>query len=100
MNDIGYPCSTRRIGEVTLQSVILGLTFLRHFAAIRAGWARTPLVSLLCRDGATAFTTIVGAYPAQSPGYRNPNFGAGVLISTIVYARFEYIHDSAHAVFP
>ncbi|PPQ65678.1 hypothetical protein CVT26_000310 [Gymnopilus dilepis] len=71
------------IGEVTLQSIILGLTFLRHLTAIRAGWARTPIVTLLCRDSATAFTIIVG-----------------VLIGTIVYARLEYTHDSAHAVFP
>ncbi|KDR75759.1 hypothetical protein GALMADRAFT_226406 [Galerina marginata CBS 339.88] len=71
------------VGEFLLQSVILGLTFVRHFVAVRAGWARTPLVSLLCRDGATAFTIIIA-----------------VLIGTVVYARFEYMHDSAHFVFP
>lgn len=71
------------MGEFFLQSIILGLTFVRQFAAVRAGWARTPLVSLLCRDGATAFTIIIA-----------------VLIGTTVYARLEYMHDSAHFVFP
>ena len=86
---------------MTLQSIILGLTFLRHLTAIRAGWARTPIVTLLCRDSATAFTIIVGASSSQSFGHEVPDLRiSGVLIGTIVYARLEYTHDSAHAVFP
>ncbi|KAH9485027.1 hypothetical protein JR316_0001931 [Psilocybe cubensis] len=71
------------MGEFLIQSVILGLTVWKHLVALRAGWASTPLVALLCRDGATTFTVIIG-----------------VLIGTLVYARLEYMHDSAHAVFP
>ncbi|KAF9565538.1 hypothetical protein CPC08DRAFT_658948 [Agrocybe pediades] len=71
------------VGEFLLQGTILALTMAKHIMAVRAGWARTPLVSLLCRDGATTFTIIVG-----------------VLIGTIIYARCEFTHDSAHAVFP
>lgn len=71
------------MGEFIMQGTILGLTFFKHFIAVRAGWARTPLVSLLRRDGATTFTVITA-----------------VLICTVIYGRFEYMHDSAHFVFP
>ncbi|KAF8161221.1 hypothetical protein B0H34DRAFT_371312 [Crassisporium funariophilum] len=71
------------VGEFMMQSIILGLTFFKQFIAFRAGWARTPLVALLCRDGATTFTIIMS-----------------VLIGTMVYARFGYLHESAHIVFP
>ncbi|KAJ8594131.1 hypothetical protein M405DRAFT_730282, partial [Rhizopogon salebrosus TDB-379] len=40
------------------QTTILGLTLMKHILAKRAGWGRTPLVSLLIRDGTTAYFII------------------------------------------
>ncbi|KAJ8594130.1 hypothetical protein M405DRAFT_761013 [Rhizopogon salebrosus TDB-379] len=39
---------------LTTQTTLLGLTLMKHILAKRAGWGRTPLVSLLIRDGTTA----------------------------------------------
>ncbi|KAJ8593003.1 hypothetical protein M405DRAFT_635378 [Rhizopogon salebrosus TDB-379] len=40
------------------QTTLLGLTLMKHSLAKRAGWGRTPLVSLLIRDGTTAYFII------------------------------------------
>jgi len=45
-------------GPVFTQTVILALTALKHLFAIRQGWGRTPLVSLMVRDGALVFVVI------------------------------------------
>ena len=42
------------------QTTLLGLTLMKHSLAKRAGWGRTPLVSLLIRDGTTAYFIICG----------------------------------------
>lgn len=42
------------------QSSILFLTFAKQIFAVRTGWGRTPLVSLMIRDGVFAFVAIFG----------------------------------------
>ena len=50
--------SASSIVVLTTQSTLIGLTLIKHILARRAGWGRTPLVSLLIRDGtATYFVT-------------------------------------------
>ncbi|TFK44836.1 hypothetical protein BDQ12DRAFT_673655 [Crucibulum laeve] len=71
------------IGEITLQTALLVMTFGKQICATSQGWARTPLVSLLCRDGSTVYTIT-----------------CSVLVGTILYARFGYHHETAHFVFP
>ncbi|KAF9049860.1 hypothetical protein BJ165DRAFT_956207 [Panaeolus papilionaceus] len=71
------------VGELIFQCIILGLTFAKQIMAIHEGWGRTPLVQLLCRDGTATFTVITGA-----------------LIGMLIYAKFAYLHSSAHFVFP
>jgi len=43
---------------ITSQSIILYLTIRKHIIASRSGWSRTPIVSLLIRDGAVAYAVI------------------------------------------
>lgn len=40
------------------QTTILFLTFAKQIFAARTGWGRTPLVSLMIRDGSFAFVAI------------------------------------------
>ncbi|KAG1740147.1 uncharacterized protein EDB91DRAFT_359136 [Suillus paluster] len=46
------------IAAVTTQSTLLGLSLMKHILARRAGWGRTPLVSLLIRDGTATYLLI------------------------------------------
>lgn len=39
---------------------LIGLTLFKYFFALRSGWGRTPLVSLVVRDGSTAYATVLG----------------------------------------
>jgi len=48
------------VGELVLQSVIIGLTLSRHISAARGGWS-TPLVSLVSRQGSMVFAAITVA---------------------------------------
>ncbi|EGO02843.1 hypothetical protein SERLA73DRAFT_176266 [Serpula lacrymans var. lacrymans S7.3] len=43
------------ISVFTTQSALMGLTLIKHFFAMRNGWGRTPLVSLLMRDGIAVY---------------------------------------------
>ncbi|KAG6374060.1 hypothetical protein JVT61DRAFT_4701 [Boletus reticuloceps] len=38
---------------------LIGLTLFKYYFALRAGWGRTPLVSLVVRDNTTVYTTII-----------------------------------------
>lgn len=49
-----------RFATVFTQLLILGLTVGKHHLALRAGWRRTPIVSLMLRDGATVFFVVAG----------------------------------------
>ncbi|KAH0826346.1 hypothetical protein J3R83DRAFT_5301, partial [Lanmaoa asiatica] len=40
---------------VIAQSTILGMTLFKHFVAVRLGWGRTPLLSLLVRDATSCY---------------------------------------------
>ncbi|KAF8200990.1 hypothetical protein BJ912DRAFT_947749 [Pholiota molesta] len=71
------------MGELLIQSIVAVLTLYQHFVAVRGGWARTPLVSLLFRGGASAYTIIVA-----------------ILIGILMYANLGHLHESAHVVFP
>jgi len=50
--------ATHGFATISTQSIVLGLTIFKHVVALRAGWGRTPLVSLMIRDGALAFIVI------------------------------------------
>ncbi|KAF8967890.1 hypothetical protein BDZ97DRAFT_1977088 [Flammula alnicola] len=65
-----FCCFLVEMGELIIQCTVLGLTFFKHVMAVRAGWGRTPLVSLLCKDGATAFTVLVGMYSSYNKRYK------------------------------
>ncbi|KAF8556762.1 hypothetical protein OG21DRAFT_553100 [Imleria badia] len=43
----------------TVHCMLITLTLVKYFIAVRAGWGRTPLVSLVVRDGSTVYGTIV-----------------------------------------
>lgn len=45
---------------VITQVVILGLTLVKHSFARREGWGRTPVISLVLRDGSYVFLIISG----------------------------------------
>jgi hypothetical protein len=45
---------------VATQGVITFLTVVKHSIARRAGWGRTPIVSLMIRDGAMTFAVMFG----------------------------------------
>jgi hypothetical protein len=59
-----YTCliSYASVIAITSQSIILYLTIRKHIVASRSGWSRTPIVSLLIRDGAVAYAVIFGDY--------------------------------------
>lgn len=38
--------------------ILICLTMFKYIIAVRAGWGRTPLVSLIVRDGSTVYGTI------------------------------------------
>lgn len=44
---------------ITSQSIILYLTIHKHIVASRSGWSRTPIISLLMRDGATSYAVMI-----------------------------------------
>lgn len=52
-----YNCS---YSTVLTQVVILGLTLVKHSFVRREGWGRTPVVSLVLRDGSYVFFTVSG----------------------------------------
>jgi hypothetical protein len=47
-------------GVALTQTVIMGLTVAKHTVAVRNGWGRTPVVSLMIRDGTTVFIVMSG----------------------------------------
>lgn len=53
---------------VLTQIVILGLTLVKHSFARREGWGRTPVVSLVLRDGSYVFF-IVSGEPRSAPRF-------------------------------
>jgi len=38
---------------------LIGLTWFKYYVALKAGWGRTPLVSLVVRDGSTMYATVI-----------------------------------------
>ncbi|KAG2143854.1 hypothetical protein BD769DRAFT_1419909 [Suillus cothurnatus] len=46
------------IAVVVAQSTLLGLALMKHILARRTGWGRTPLVSVLIRDGTATYVII------------------------------------------
>ncbi|KIJ18151.1 hypothetical protein PAXINDRAFT_110634 [Paxillus involutus ATCC 200175] len=44
---------------IVTQSVLLGLTCFKHLTGLRPGWGRTPLVSLLVRDGSAVYVVML-----------------------------------------
>ncbi|KIJ61234.1 hypothetical protein HYDPIDRAFT_116223 [Hydnomerulius pinastri MD-312] len=45
-----------------VQSSLIGLTTLKHCVARSAGWGRTPLVSLLVRDGIVVYAGMLALF--------------------------------------
>jgi hypothetical protein len=52
--------SASSIAVVVAQSTLLGLALMKHIVARRAGWGRTPLISVLIRDGTATYVIICG----------------------------------------
>jgi hypothetical protein len=50
----------RSFATLSMQTTILGLTIIKCFVALRAGWGRVPLVKLIVRDGTLSFIVISG----------------------------------------
>lgn len=70
--------------EITFQVLIFMLTLYKQFVAVLNGWQRTPVVSIVMRDGAVVFATMSGKIVAIT-GCTNPNPEKSVLLSgTIV----------------
>ncbi|KIK94172.1 hypothetical protein PAXRUDRAFT_784436 [Paxillus rubicundulus Ve08.2h10] len=44
---------------IVTQSILLGLACFKHFIGLRSGWGRTPLVSLLVRDGSAVYVVML-----------------------------------------
>ncbi|KAG6374057.1 hypothetical protein JVT61DRAFT_4697 [Boletus reticuloceps] len=42
-----------------IHCTLIGLTLIKYFFALRAGWGRAPLVSLVVRDNSTVYATIL-----------------------------------------
>jgi len=42
-----------------IHCILIGLTLIKYFFALRAGWGRAPLVSLVVRDNTTVYATIL-----------------------------------------
>ncbi|KAF8438563.1 hypothetical protein L210DRAFT_2273840 [Boletus edulis BED1] len=42
-----------------IHCILIGLTLIKYFFALRAGWGRTPLVSLVVRENSTVYATIL-----------------------------------------
>jgi hypothetical protein len=49
-----------RVFALSLQGAILFFTLRKHIKGRRSGWSRTPILSLLIRDGAVAFVIVTG----------------------------------------
>ena len=47
--------------------MLIVLTLFKYFIAVRAGWGRTPLVSLVVRDGSVMYATIVCKWTSIAP---------------------------------
>ncbi|KAH7884310.1 hypothetical protein F5I97DRAFT_1437879 [Phlebopus sp. FC_14] len=45
-----------------IQTCLVGMILFKSFLAIRAGWGRTPLVSLLIREGFTTYFVLMGLF--------------------------------------
>ncbi|KIJ61235.1 hypothetical protein HYDPIDRAFT_31538 [Hydnomerulius pinastri MD-312] len=52
------PSSDAAVFLVT-QSILLGLTIFKHVTAVRSGWGRTPLVSLIIRDSSAVYVVMI-----------------------------------------
>lgn len=66
------------------QTTLIGLTLIKHILAKRAGWGRTPLVSLLIRDGTiTYFITCGTSFTSDIACY-----GSFIFCSDLLHRRF------------
>lgn len=73
------------ISTVT-QSSILFLTIAKQLVAARTGWGRTPLVSLMIRDGAFAFVMIFGnSILAVVRDFCTDQVSIGSLVATLAF---------------
>lgn len=43
----------------TVHCTLIGLTWLKYLFAIKAGWGRSPLVSLVIRDSSIVYAAMV-----------------------------------------
>lgn len=69
--------------EIGVQTLILGLTFSKQFLAIQHAWMRSPITSLIYRDGMISYFAILV-----------------VLIGVLLNGESKHLKDSTHMIFP
>lgn len=60
INDLTPDASLSSVVEIVVQTLILGLTFSKQFLIIRDRWMRSPIASLVYRDGMISYIVIIG----------------------------------------
>lgn len=89
-----------RFSSAVPQTMIWGLTLYKHTIASRNGWGRTPVVSLMIRDGTTVFGLISSEqtylYLVTSIVVVMIDRNKVLVIVSILYAIF--LHTVAHVV--